>query len=160
MDQDKQLIKSIILTLKNELVVVPNAAVAEIISVQGVHDVEGSPDWLLGKARWRGVEVPVVSYEAAGGEDAQAENVNTQVAVMYAANENKDKPYPYIGLAMHGVPHVSTLSREQIKVDEQVSSNNPMVAHKVRVIGAKAGILDIDSIEIMLLQAAFSFSLA
>ena len=59
MDQNTQLIKSIILTLKNELVVVPNAAVAEIISVQDVREVGDSPQWLLGKARWRGVEVPV-----------------------------------------------------------------------------------------------------
>ena len=67
MVHNKQNIKSIILTLKNELVVVPNAAVAEIISVQDVREVEGSPQWMLGKARWRGVELPVVSYEAAAG---------------------------------------------------------------------------------------------
>ena len=154
MDQNTQLIKSIILTLKNELVVVPNAAVAEIISVQGVREVGDSPQWLLGKARWRGVEVPVVSYEAAGGDDAQAVNINTQVAVMYSANEDEDKKYPYIGLAMHGVPHVSTFSREQIRVDEQTSADHPMIAQKVRLNGAAAGILDLYAIEEMLQQTA------
>jgi chemosensory pili system protein ChpC len=154
MDQNEQLIKSIILTLKNELVVVPNAAVAEIISVQDVKEVDGSPGWMLGKARWRGVEVPVVSYEAAGGDDAQAVSINTQVAVMYAANEDKDKQYPYIGLAMHGVPHVSTFSRQQIRVDERAANDHPMVAQKVRINGAAAGILDLLAIEEMLQQAA------
>ena len=154
MDQNNELVKSIILTLKNELVVVPNAAVAEIISVQGVQDVEGSPDWMLGKARWRGVEVPVVSYEAAGGDGDQAVNVNTQVAVMYSANEDQDKKYPYIGLAMHGVPHVSTFSRGQVRTDDNENSDHPMVAQKVRINGAAAGILDIPAIEEMLLQAA------
>lgn len=154
MDQNTQLIKSIILTLKNELVVVPNAAVAEIISVQGVREVGDSPQWLLGKARWRGVEVPVVSYEAAGGDDAQAVNINTQVAVMYSANEDEDKKYPYIGLAMHGVPHVSTFSRDQIRVDEQTSADHPMIAQKVRLNGAAAGILDLYAIEEMLQQTA------
>lgn len=48
MDHDRELIKSIILTLKNELVVVPNSAVAEIVSVQGVHEVQDSPQWMLG----------------------------------------------------------------------------------------------------------------
>ena len=154
MIENEPLIKSIILTLKNELVVVPNAAVAEIISVQGVREVKDTPQWMLGKARWRGVELPVVSYEAAGGENAQAVNVNTQVAVMYSANESGDKTYPYIGLAMHGVPHVSTFSREQIKVDEQASADHPMVAQKVRINGAAAGILDVYAIEEMLQQAA------
>lgn len=156
MVQNSQLIKSIILTLKNELVVVPNAAVAEIISVQDVHEVESSPQWMLGKARWRGVELPVVSYEAAGGDNAQAVNINTQVAVMYSVSDeiDKDKKYPYIGLAMHGVPHVSTFSRGQIKTDEQTLVDHPMVAQKVRINGAAVGILDIYAIEEMLQQAA------
>jgi chemosensory pili system protein ChpC len=155
MAQHKQYIKSIILTLKNELVVVPNASVAEIISVQDVREVDDSPRWMLGKARWRGVELPVVSYEAAGGDDAQSVNINTQVAVMYSANDDsEDKQYPYIGLAMHGVPHVSTFSRDQIKTDEHASSEHPMVAQKVRINGAAAGILDLFAIEEMLQQAA------
>ena len=154
MEQNNQLIKSIILTLKNELVVVPNASVAEIVSVSGVHEVKDAPQWVLGKTRWRGVEVPVVSYEAAGGEDAQAVNVNTQVAVMYSASEEGDKSYPFIGLAMHGVPHVSTFSREQIRIDDQASAEHPMIAQKVRLNGASASILDIYAIEEMLQQAA------
>lgn len=156
MVQNKQNIKSIILTLKNELVVVPNAAVAEIISVQDVREIEDSPQWMLGKARWRGVELPVVSYEAAGGDNAQAVNINTQVAVMYSVSDeiDNDKKYPYIGLAMHGVPHVSTFSRDQIKTDEHAVVDHPMVAQKVRINGAAAGILDIYAIEEMLQQAA------
>jgi len=154
MQQSDALIKSIILTLKNELVVVPNAAVAEIISVQDVHQVEGSPRWLLGKARWRGVELPVVSYEAAGGDNAQAVKINTQVAVMYSASEDEDNKHPYIGLAMHGVPHVSTFSREQIKTDDTARPDHPMVAQRVRINGAAAGILDLFAIEEMLQQAA------
>lgn len=156
MVQSSELIKSIILTLKNELVVVPNSAVAEIISVQDVSELEGSPQWMLGKARWRGVELPVVSYEAAGGENAQAVNINTQVAVMYSVSEDGEyeNRYPYIGLAMHGVPHVSTFARDQIKLDEQAVADHPMVAQKVRINGAAAGILDIHAIEEMLQQAA------
>ena len=154
MTQNNQLIKSIILTLKNKLVVVPNAAVAEIISVQDVRESEGSPKWMLGKTRWRGVELPVVSYEAAGGEEAQAVNLNTQIAVMYSASDDEDMKYPYIGLAMNGVPHVSTFSRDQINTDEHAVNDHPMVAQKVRINGAAAGILDILAIEEMLQQAA------
>ena len=154
MTQNTQLVKSIILTLKNKLVVVPNAAIAEIISVQDVHKQKDSPGWLLGKARWRGVELPVVSYEAAGGEEAQKVNLNTQVAVIYSANDEEDRSYPYFGLAIHGVPHVSTFSREQIKIDDYASTGHPMVAQVVRINGAAAGILDIRAIEDMLHQAA------
>jgi chemosensory pili system protein ChpC len=156
MVQSSELIKSIILTLKNELVVVPNSAIAEIISVHDVTEVEDSPQWVLGKARWRGVELPVVSYEAAAGDDAQAVNINTQVAVIYSvsADGDFDNRYPYIGMAMHGVPHVSTFARDQIKLDEHAVAEHPMIAQKVRINGAAAGILDIRAIEEMLQQAA------
>lgn len=154
MTQNNQQIKSIILTLKNKLVVVPNAAVAEIISVQDVRETDNSPKWMLGKTQWRGVELPVVSYEAAAGEEAQAVNLNTQIAVMYSASDDEDVRYPYIGLAMHGVPHVSTFSRDQINADENAENDHPMVAQKVRINGAAAGILDILAIEEMLQQAA------
>jgi chemosensory pili system protein ChpC len=156
MVHDDQIIKSIILTLKNELVMVPNAAVAEIISVNDVKKIDGSPRWMLGKARWRGVELPVVSYEAAGGDSAQDVNINTQVAVMYTVSDDadKDKTHSYIGLAIHGVPHVNTFSRGQIRSDEHASVEHPMLAQKVRINGAAAGILDIYAIEKMLQQAA------
>ena len=154
MAQDTQLIKSIILTLKNKLVVVPNAAVAEIISVSDVKQSENAPNWLLGKTRWHGVDLPVVSYEAAAGDEAQSVNLNTQIAVMYSASEEDEIKYPFIGLAMHGVPHVSTFSREQIIEDDTAFDDHPMVAHKVRINGAAAGILDIPAIDRMLLQAA------
>ena len=91
MEHSNQLIKSIILTLKNELVMVPNAAVAEIISVNEVSEVDGSPQWMLGKARWRGVELPVISYEAAGGDSAQDVNINTQVAIQSVMRQSKTK---------------------------------------------------------------------
>jgi chemosensory pili system protein ChpC len=156
MAKNKRLLKSIILTLRNELVVVPNAAVAEIISVQNVKEVEDAPGWMLGKTTWRGVELPVVSFEAAGGDDAQAVNINTQIAVLYSANTDEDKQYSYIGLAMHGVPHVSQFSRDQIQTDPDVSDDHPMVAQRVRINGAAASILDIVAVDDMLQQVAIA----
>lgn len=151
-----QALKSIILTLRSELVVVPNAAVAEIISVQDVHEIESMPVWLLGKTNWRGVEMPVVSFEAAGGDGAQAVSINTQVAVLYSASTDENKQCSYIGLAMHGVPHVSRFTRDQIKTDTEASDDHPMVAQRVRINGAAANILDIAAIDDMLRQVSYS----
>jgi chemotaxis signal transduction protein len=97
-----------------------------------------------------------VSFEAAGGDDAQAVNINTQIAVLYSANTDEDKQYSYIGLAMHGVPHVSQFSRDQIKTDPDVSDDHPMVAQRVRINGAAASILDIVAVDDMLQQLAIA----
>ena len=38
----------------------PNVAVAEVVAYRAPDEVEGGPEWLLGKLSWRGQEVPVV----------------------------------------------------------------------------------------------------
>ena len=52
------------------------------------------------------------------------------------------------------VTYFSTFSRDQIRTDEHVSSDHPMVAQKVRINGAAAGILDLFAIDEMLQQVA------
>lgn len=154
MAEDTQVIKCIILTLRSENVMVPNAAIAEIISAKDATRMENVPDWYLGKMAWRGVDVPLVSFEAAGGDKARSVNLNTQVAVLYAVN--KDAVYPYIGLVISGVPHVTRFSREQIIVDPESLlevHSHPMVAQKTRINGAAVSILDIDAIESMVIEA-------
>lgn len=154
MAMDDKMLKCIILTTRKELVIVPNAAVAEIVSVQDVINDEKTPGWFLGKAHWRGVDLPLISFEAAGGESAHSVNINTQVAVLYTAGQNPDRKHPYVGLVISGVPHVSRFTREQVKPNTEAVNRNPIVAQKVRVNGAAANILDMGKIESMLDEVA------
>lgn len=142
-------LKCVLLTLQSENVIVPNAAIAEIIPSRDVTEVDNSPGWMLGKMSWRGSDVPLVSFEAVR-DDFGKVSTSTQIAVLYSLTEDSD--YPYIGLAISGVPHVSFFTRDQIKADEMSVDDHPMVAQKIRVNGAAASILDIDSIENMIQQ--------
>jgi chemosensory pili system protein ChpC len=149
-----KMLKCIILTTRNELVIVPNAAVAEIVPVQDVSNDADSPGWYLGKTHWRGVDLPLISFEAAGGDTAHTVRINTQVAVLYTMGQDADKKHPYVGLVISGVPHVSRFTRDQIKPNTEALNQNPMVAQKVRVNGAAANILDLVNIETMLDEVA------
>ena len=146
-------IKCVILTLRSENVMVPNAAIAEIISARDTLKVENAPGWYVGKMPWRGVEVPLVSYEAAAGYEAKGVNLNTQVAVLYSVSE--DAKYPYVGLVISGVPHVSNFSKDQIITDPESlleADSHPMIAQKTRINGAAVSILDIGEIESMVVS--------
>jgi len=146
MANDTQQIKCIILTLRKENVIVPNALVAEVISVKDLEEIGNSPEWFLGKMKWRGADVPLLSFEAAGGEVIRKVNANTQAVVLYAVGKGDDvSENPYMGLVMSGVPHVSHISRDQIIIDKEKSRDNPMVARKVRINGASVSILDVDA---------------
>ena len=154
-DKD-QLIKCVILTLRKENVLLPNALVAEIISVK---DIKGSaanaPDWYIGEMSWRGAEVPLVSFEAAGGEKISKVNLNTQAVVLYAVGaDGGTSERPYLALVMSGVPHVSSFSRDQIKRDTENEEEHPMIAQKVRINGASVSILDVDAMVHMVEEVA------
>ena len=142
-------LKCILLTLQSENVIVPNAAVAEIIPSRDVQQVDGAPVWMLGKMSWRGYDVPLVSFEAAADESGNV-STSTQIAILYSLNE--DTATPYIGLAISGVPHVSFFTRDQIHADPSAIDDHPMVVQKIRVNGASASILDIQSMEEMVHQ--------
>jgi len=84
MSEDTESIKCVILTLRKENVLLPNALVAEILSVKDVQEVGNVPDWYLGKMNWRGADVPLLSFEVAGGAKVSKVNLNTQAVVLYA----------------------------------------------------------------------------
>jgi chemosensory pili system protein ChpC len=155
MAEDKQSIKCVILTLRKENVIVPNALVAEIISVKEIESQDNAPAWFLGNMNWRGSEVPLLSFEASGGEEIAKVNLNTQAVVLYAVGESgKIDEHPYLGLVMSGVPHVSHFSREQIQIDNDALETHPMVAQKVRINGASVSILDVDAMVAMVDELA------
>lgn len=154
MNDGSQVLKCTILTLRSENVMVPNGAMVEIISAKDTSNMDEAPNWYLGKMPWRGVDLPLVSFEAAGGIEAKKININTQIAVLYAVS--KEAKYPYLGLVISGVPHVSNFTRDQIIRDPESlleDDNHPMVAQKTRINGAAVSILDIDAIESMIIDA-------
>ena len=68
-------------------------------------------------------------------------------------NKENKLAYPYAGLAISGVPHVSNFGQEQITADTRTTRTHPMVAQHIRINGAAASILDIDSIGSMIAQS-------
>lgn len=155
MAEDTQLIKCVILSLRKHNVILPNALVAEIVTVKDIEESENSPAWFLGNIQWRGADVPLLSFEAAGGEKISKVNLNTQAVVLYAVGKDGEvNKSPYVGLIMSGVPHISHFSREQIKTDDEILEDHPMIAQNVRINGASISVLDVDAMAVMVAELA------
>lgn len=88
----------------------PNAAVAEVITLAGVEPVADAPSWLLGRIAWRGWSIPLVSFDhvASLPEDAPAQA--SRVAVLKSVSEHPE--LPYIAVLTHGFPRLTTLNAE------------------------------------------------
>ncbi len=149
MADDTQTIKCIILTMHKENVILPNANVAEIVAVKDIHLAENKPGWYLGEMQWRGRDVPLLSYEAAAGDEIAGVNLNTQAIVLHSVGQHDGVEVPFLALVMSGVPHVTRFTRRQIVTDEDELEVHPMIAQKVRINGARVGILDIDAMVAM-----------
>ncbi|NUR22192.1 chemotaxis protein CheW, partial [Frateuria sp.] len=71
----------------------PNATVAEVITLPTPEPVEGAPEWLLGRIAWRGWRVPLVSFtKLAGAPEGDAE-LAVRVAVLKAIGSNAKLPF-------------------------------------------------------------------
>jgi len=90
MAKDTESIKCVIFTLRKENILVPNALVAEIISVKDIEDTGHAESWYMGRMEWRGTDVPLLSFDAAGGASVSKVNLNTQAVVLYAVGKAGD----------------------------------------------------------------------
>ena len=52
-----------VVPLQKSNVLIPEITVAEVIPYEPLQRVQDTPDWFLGFLGWRGVQVPVASFE-------------------------------------------------------------------------------------------------
>jgi len=73
------------------LMLLPNAAVAEIIGYQDPAAVESGPNWLLGLMSWRGISLPLISLEAIRGGSCRPAHQG-HVRELYALADSHPAP--------------------------------------------------------------------
>ncbi|MEW8500302.1 MAG: chemotaxis protein CheW, partial [Candidatus Thiodiazotropha taylori] len=62
-------VRSVLIPLHERQILLPNATVAEVMGYQQPEYAgDELPEWFLGHLAWRGVMIPVVSYEGLLGE--------------------------------------------------------------------------------------------
>jgi len=120
----------------------PNAAVAEVIGYSDADPIDGAPSWLLGRLSWRDRAVPLISIESVMG----IENVRfgSRIAILNTLNSNSR--VPYIGIIMQDIPSLLRIKEDGIETrvaDKKLQS----VSAYVMVEGIAYVIPDIDELE-------------
>ena len=62
MSDTAQIIRGVLIQVADARLLLPNATIAEVLSYADPDRVENAPDWLLGRIRWRGWQLPLVSF--------------------------------------------------------------------------------------------------
>jgi chemosensory pili system protein ChpC len=128
----------------------PNAAVAEVLSFRFPTPIEDPPAWLLGNLEWRERLVPVVSVAAAGQAKEIALDRRARLAVCFTPSGNPSLPY----LAFLAVepPRLALLLAQSLEPGPS-APDNPFVLHALSYVDRPAWIPDFDAIERAVLEA-------
>ena len=136
-------IRSQIISLKDDMLILPNVAVAEVVPYSESEPVSGKPDWFLGMLSWRARSIPLVSFESVCGH-AKAEPVATsRIAVINVIGGHCDMQF--YALLVNSIPRLIQATDENIKMEE--SEKEKGVLSRVKIEGVSAIIPDLDMVE-------------
>jgi chemosensory pili system protein ChpC len=138
-------VRSVLIPLADRQLLLPNAVVAEIMGYQQPEAVEGQPDWFLGNMVWRGVLIPVISFEAMLGGGVVTPGHRGRIAIMNGLNG-----YPrlsHFGMVVQAIPSLVRVSTENVLALPAASDANPLIQQAVELDLNPAYIPNLDEIE-------------
>ncbi|PSQ92206.1 MAG: hypothetical protein BRD57_03200 [Proteobacteria bacterium SW_6_67_9] len=124
-------LKCLVLPMSGRALIVPNVAVAEIVTQQDVTQQSNAPDWLLGTGTWRGLEIPLIAFDRLCGERDAAPERTGRFVVMYGL-EGEGAP-PFYGVRIDALPRTETVDPQKLRPAEGSPHDSPLVAARASV---------------------------
>lgn len=143
-------VHSLLIPMANDTMLLPNAAVAEIIALSEIQPVENAPDWFLGILTWRGQRVPVISFEAINGSTKPEEHKKARIVVFNALGGSRS--LPFFATVAQGIPHLLQANQSIVTALAESDQHPAGVLCPVLVEGEPAVIPDLDAMEKMILE--------
>lgn len=139
-------IRGVLIQIRGGRLLLPNASVSEVLSYADPEPVGGAPDWILGRIRWRGWQLPLVAWARLAGTAAdEAGDLGSKVAVIKALHGNPR--LPYFAVLAEGFPRLVTVSRGALLTDAGEDGPLPEVAlASVMLNEDRAMVPDLDAI--------------
>lgn len=147
-EQTSSVVRSQLLPLTGMNLVLPNTSIAEVISLPTIEPIKNSPDWLLGIASWRGVHIPIISFERANKVRVDENSKMTRIAVLNSTGSSQD--LPFYGVITQGIPKLLAVEKADINAVEKPDVNLPIAQQQTMINETSAVIPDQKQIESML----------
>ena len=143
-----------VIPLQKSTIMLPNASVAEIIPYEPLQRVQDTPDWFIGVLAWRGVQVPVVSFEMLTVKRASFSLVSVSSASLVVLRALGGwQGFHYFALVAQALPRLVLVTADELfQVSEDVAVTE---LFKVRYCDLLVSIPDVDYIEGQIDQIAF-----
>lgn len=139
-----QQLKCLLLPMAGTPVIVPNSAVAELITQQDVIPGEDAPDWFLGAGTWRGIEIPLIAFDRLCGDRQDPPGTFGRYVVLFGL-EREGGP-AYYGLRVEALPRAETVDGERLVHADGPAHESPCVAARARVRDHECLVPDFDAL--------------
>jgi chemosensory pili system protein ChpC len=144
-------IRGVLITVTNGRLLLPNANVAEVITFSDPEAVENAPEWLLGRVRWRGWRLPLISFSRMAGWSQEDGHLGAKVAVLKALGSNPK--LPFFAVLSQGFPRLVTVNSTTL-VESHDMKDLPLGVHsRVTLNDDPASVPDLMSLELLIQKA-------
>ena len=141
-------IRGVLIQVAGSRLLLPNATIAEVMSYAEPDAIENAPDWLLGRIRWRGWQLPLVAFARMAGLASEKGGLGSKVIVLKALGNNAKAPY--FALLTQGFPRLVTVSRDGLLMEDEGGELPAGVLAKVRLNEDTAFVPDLQVVETLI----------
>ena len=117
MSDNEQIIRGVLIQVADARLLLPNATIAEVLSFASPDAVENAPAWLLGRIRWRGWQLPLVSFSRFTGLADEEGGLGSKVIVLKALGG--DAKRPFFALLTQGFPRLVTVTEAALQRQDE-----------------------------------------
>lgn len=144
-------IRGVLIQVAGARLLMPNAAIAEVLSYADPEPVKDAPDWLLGQVRWRGWQLPLVAFSRLSGIAEEKPGLGNKMIVLKAFGGQGR--VPFFAVLTQGFPRLVTVSRNALVPVESDEALPPGVLGRVELNDDPALLPDVGRLEAMIGEA-------
>jgi len=145
MSDSTNIIRGVLIQVAEARLLLPNATIAEVLSYADPEPVADAPDWLLGRMRWRGWQLPLVSFSRFSGIAEDRGGLGSKVIVLKALGG--DTKHPFFALLTQGFPRLVTVTEGTLVSDSDDAGVPEGVLARVRLNEDDALLPDLAALE-------------
>ncbi len=141
-------LRCLLLPIEDGHLILPNAAVREVLGYRQVQPLAGAPNWLQGMLTWHQQRVPVVSFEALCGRAWRGQGERKRIVICAALRGKAD--LGFFGIVAANNPKLLKTEEESIKPITGHTAHAPVVLQWALAFGEEVMIPDLERIEDLL----------
>lgn len=145
MSDNQQIIRGVLIQVTDARLLLPNATIAEVLSFASPDAMENAPEWMLGRIRWRGWQLPLVSFSRFAGIADEEGGLGSKVVVL--KNMGGDTKRPFFAMLTQGFPRLVTVTESALVAEGDGEGLPDGVLARVRLNEDEAVVPDLAALE-------------